>query len=148
MCCHAGCSTVHNWKNSGSWRYGLLKYIWYLSNFTNCSSHYHKLKLRGLYATRYQPFVTGNISLGKDAIIYVLQMVLYPRASGIRLENILNLIFLKYLFGMFNHREFASHILFRPGYLEKFLVHPTRRQNCAGKLHLVLNNISDLILTT
>ena len=27
------------------------------------------------------------------------------------------------------------------GYLEKFIVHPTRRQSFAGKLHLVLRNI-------
>ena len=41
-------------------------------------------------------------------------MVLYPGASGMCLENLLNLI-LKYLFGMFGHLEFASHILFPPG---------------------------------
>ena len=46
---------------------------------------------------------------------------------------------MSYIFGKFMHQRSI-------GYPEKFLLHPTRRQNFAGKLQWTLGNIWDLVL--
>ena len=45
------------------------------------------------------------------------------------------------IFGMLVHAPAVNF-----GYLEKIFVHPTKRQTFAGKLHLVLCNIRDLVI--